>query len=363
MKLKEIENMKLQMVKKVPKIKSAAKDFVSSGSTMVNMGCTGKPNAAFAKGGYYLFVGDSTSGKTFICHCVLAEAANNPNFDDYDLIYDDVENGALMDVEYFYGKKLARRIKAPAYDKDKYPIYSSTVEDMYYGLDDAFKRGRPFIWIEDSMDSLSSKAAEEKFEKQKLAYRKGRKEPGSYGDGKAKINSEKLRQIINKLKKTGSILIIVCQTRDLFESFGFETKTRSGGHALKFYANLELWTSVAKTLKKKIKDVTHEQGIICKVQIKKNRVTGKRRSALLPIYHSHGVDDIGSCVDWLIAQNHWKKSNGLINAKELDIKASYENLISEIEEQELELELKCVVKKVWDNIEEAIKVKRKRKYE
>ena len=120
------------------------KDLLHTGSTMLNLMLSGRPDGGYVRGRYFYFVGDSSSGKTWFTLAALAEAANNPAFDDYRLIYDDVEGGALMDKERYFGNKLAQRIEAPSGTRDN-PEHSDTVESFYFNLDDAFKRREPFI--------------------------------------------------------------------------------------------------------------------------------------------------------------------------------------------------------------------------
>ena len=286
--------------------KPTKNNLLSTGSTMLNLALSDTAQGGFLKGKYYFMVGDSASGKTFLSMTCYAEASINPSFKDYRFIYDNVEDGCLMDIERLFGKETARRIEAPAGTKKK-PEYSYTIEDFYYNLDDAINEKKPFIYILDSMDGLDSEAAGKKFEEQKAAYRKGTETEGSYGDGKAKKNSENLRKALGKIGKTGSILIVLCQTRDNLGS-GWDTKTRSGGRALKFYATCEIWSSHFKTLKKTYKGKDRKIRMTSKLEVKKNRITGKLKTVHVDIYPSYGMDDIGSCVDYLISEGYWKKS-------------------------------------------------------
>ena len=96
---------------KRPKILLDRESALSSGSTLLNLACTDHPDFAFMKGGYYYLVGDSMSGKTWTSLTCFAEACLNPAFKNYQLIFDDVEGGAKMDVEYYFGKEVARRMK------------------------------------------------------------------------------------------------------------------------------------------------------------------------------------------------------------------------------------------------------------
>jgi len=310
-------------------------DLLSTGSALLNLACTNRVEGGFVKGHFFFIVGDSFSGKTFLSLTCLAEASINPFFDDYRFIYDGSERGALMDIEKFFGKKVAERIEPPEEDESG-PVYSYTIEEFYYHVDDALLGEKPFIYILDSMDALSSESEGEKFDKTKEAYRSGKAIAGSYGDGKAKVNSSNLRKLIGPLHDTKSILIILNQTRDDI-GFGFNKKTRSGGHALKFYSTIELWSSVKGRLEKQINGKKRQVGINCKIVIKKNRITGKDTVIEIPIYNSYGIDDIGSCIDFLVDEGVWNKKGKGIVCDRLGptIEGPVEKVIKEIEEKEL----------------------------
>jgi RecA/RadA recombinase len=333
--------------------------LLNSGSTLLNLACSGKPAGAFPVGKYVLLVGDSSSGKTFLSLTCLAEAGINKRFAGYRFIFDAPEDGALMDMQRYFGTAVAKRLEPPKKDADGTPLYSDTIEEFYYNLDDAVEAGSPFIYILDSMDALTSKDESDKFQTQKTASRKGEDAAGSYGDGKAKKNSTGLRKILHKLRTTNSILIIINQTRDNL-GFGFEKKTRSGGRALKFYATLEIWSSIKGKLFKTVNGQKRQIGIISKIDIKKNRLTGRETSVEIPIFYSVGIDDIGSCVDYLLAEKQWPQSKtGKITAQEFDFAGTRDKLIQQIEANDQQSILRGLVAEVWRGIEQSCNVQRK----
>jgi hypothetical protein len=337
--------------------------MLSSGSTILNLACTGNARGAFLMGHYYYMVGDSVSGKTWLTLSALAEASINKHFDNHRFIYDGSEYGALMDIRKFFGLKMAERMETPGVDGEGAPIYSQTIEDFYFNVDDALGDDRPFVYILDSMDALSSDYEGKKFDERKKAKRKGTEAKGDYGDGKAKINSGGIRRILSKLQNTDSILIVVGQTRDNVGGGLFEpSKVHSGGHALKFYATLQLWSSMGGKLKKTVNNKPRQIGIKAKIALKKNRITGRERTVEIPIYHSFGIDDLGSCIDYLVDEGHWKKTKNTIGAKELGLEQTRGYLIKSIEEQELEMDLRETVSDVWQAIDEACSLKRKSRY-
>ncbi len=347
------------MEKKVPaNVRMRRRDLLSTGSTLLNLGISNSPFGGLLKGKYYLFVGDSAAGKTILAMTCFAEASINRHFKDYRLIYDNVEDGMLMDVEGLFGTAAAKRIEPPATKKGQ-PIYSFTIEEFYYHMDDLIKAQKPFIYVLDSMDSLSSEFEGKKFEEHKKAYEDNKTVPGSYGDGKAKKNSENMRQILRGVRDTNSILIILSQTRDNIGGYG---KTRSGGRAMKFYATTEIWVSVIEKHIKTIKGKERDIGIKTRVRIKKNRQTGKTRDVEIDIYPSYGIDDMGGCIEYLISEKYWPKNKQTIDAIGLRVKLTIPKLLEHIEDKNLENEVKAIVGKCWTEIDDLCKLKRKKKY-
>jgi len=329
-----------------------------SGCTLLNLACTGNPSVGFFPGKYYFIVGDSSSGKTFLSMSCFAEAAKNPKFENYRLIYDDVEGGNLFDLKRLFGKKTARRIETPSKDS----MGSSTIEEFYFNAFDAVKKGVPFIYVLDSMDGLSSEAEIEKFEENRKKFAKGSEMSGSYGDGKAKKNSANMRRLMRPLQESGSILIVISQTRDNI-GFGFEQKTRSGGRALKFYACLEIWSSVKGRIKKKVNGIDRQQGVRVQVKVKKNRINGSAVEVEFPIYPSYGIDDISANIQYMVKEGAWKKTGATINATEFEMIGTEQKIVSFIEQYQLQKELAECVGEVWAGVQDQLTLKRKPRYE
>ncbi len=335
-------------------------DLLSTGSTLLNLACTGNPFGGLKRGIYYFLVGDSASGKTFTSMTSFAEATLNKNFEKYRLIDDDVEGGNLINLDNLFNSETSDRIEPPATDDNGEPKNSKTVEEFYYHLDDAIEKSEPFIYVLDSMDGLTSDAELEKFDEHKEAYEKGKEAKGSYGDGKAKKNSEGLRKVLSGLQETGSILVVICQTRDNL-GFGFEKKTRSGGRALRFYAGIEIWSSVVGKIQKEINGKKRVIGTRIKYEIKKNRLTGKLHEVEVDIYPSYGIDDIGSCVDYLVEEKWWEGGTK-IDAKEFSLKLSRDKLIGQIEAEGQQDRLRQIVGDCWKKIDEQCSLKREKRY-
>ena len=339
--------------------------LLSTSSTLLNLLSTRKACGGVPKGKYILLAGDSDTGKTVLAMSILVEAANNPNFADYDLIHDNAEDGVPMaSLVKAIKSKVGDHYQPPRKDKVGVPIHSRTVQDFYDNLKARIALGKPFIYLLDSMDGLDDEQEAKKSEKQRRARETGKQAAGDFGASKAKTNSKELRRCVIGLRKTGSILIIISQLRDnLGFTMGAEKRSRSGGRALKFFARLEVWLNALRQLRKTVRGKQRHVGVLCRAVVKKNHFTGQKGEVEIPIYTDYGVDDLGSCVDFLVDEKEWKKKGKTkIVAKGLNFIGTREALIAHIEAKGLEDKLRAIVERVWLEILEATKPKRKPRY-
>lgn len=339
-----------------------ARDLLGTGSTLLNLACSGRTAGGYPKGKYILLAGVSDSAKTWLALSAFGEATLRDDFDDYRLIYDAPEDGASMDRAFYFGRAVEERIEPPAGTKES-PECSSTVEDFYDYVTDALDDGRPFVYVIDSESALTSRADDLLQRKNKTARRKGRKESGSYETSKPKIHSARLRGVRGRLRESGSILIVISHLRDNI-GFGsrFEPNTRPGGTALKFYSDVEIWTYVRGAIRTEFRDKKRFQGNKILAKVKRSRITGKKAEAEISIYADTGIDDTGDCVNYLINEGHWPVKKGIVTANEFAFQGHAEKLIQKIEEEGKEKVLWRTVKNVWKDIELACSIRRKSRY-
>lgn len=346
----EINEMKAKLRGK-PK-EEIPTQYLSTGSTLLNLALTGKIAKGISCGSYVICVGGSSAGKTFLGMQTLAEAANDPAFDKHDLHYTGPERGEKkMGVEKFFGRKLASRLQVSR---------TCVLEDWYAETIGRFKK-RPTVEVLDSMDALVPRAAV------KQAESDGEK--GSYGTDKARVNSQRLRVAHNHLADHGSILVIISQSR-MNLGFGaqFNPETRSGGTALTFYADGEVWFKVKGKIRKTVLGKPRVVGSVLKVQVKKNRDTGNVPAVDLHHYRSVGFDDLGSCVSWLVEEGAWEgkltQTGQLVkvSAPEFRFTGNPDKLVRKIEEAGRERELRLLVAERWNKIEMESRIERKPRY-
>lgn len=336
--------------------------FLPTGSTQLNLAMTDKVNGGYHLGKMVNLIGDSSSGKTFLAFTAFAEANRLKYFANHRFIKDDPEAADEFDIPKLFGQKTADRIEAPMQDKDGNDVHSSTIEDFLYHVKKALQDERPFIYVLDSLDALTSEADEKKIEAEMKAHEKGTKTAGSYGMEKAKLIGRILRTIVRELKKTNSILIIISQTRDNIDPMVMTKKTRSGGKALKFFATHEIWLANAGKVNKNVKGTNFKLGNNVLAKVTKNKITGKHRQAQFVIYYDYGVDDIASCIDFMVDNNFWTKKKLTISIPELELEGTREKLIRSIEEKGLARKVSKLVEEAWLEMEEKVKLNRKAKY-
>ncbi|MFA5377450.1 MAG: hypothetical protein WC455_16985 [Dehalococcoidia bacterium] len=336
--------------------------FVPTGSALLNLALSDRHDGGYLTGKIVNVIGDSSSGKTFLCLTTLAETAHNPAFDDYLLIYDDAEAASEFNIEKLFGSKTAERIMPPSLDPEE-PGHSHTMMDFQSNIRRLLKGDKPFIYIQDSFDALTTDEELKHAADLQKAHDSGKEAKGTYGMEKAKQASILLRLIAADIKRTKSLVVIISQTRTNIDPMSFQRKTRAGGMALTFYCAAEMWLAVAQKLSIKVNDKNRSVGVVSRIKLTKNKYNGKVREIDTPILYDYGVDDIGSCIDFLVSEGHWSKNaNGGITAGEFGLTATRTKLLDIVDEKGLAGKLHELTQEIWLEIEEKIKSGRKPKY-
>lgn len=341
---------------RVPAVPDA--DLLSTGCTVLNLAFSGRPHGGVPKGAYLYVVGDSGSSKTWLGFNLFAEAARNKHFANHRLIFDNAENGAWFHVADYFGQAVADRIEPPAPNRRG----SETAQEFYFHLVGNARKG-PCIYLLDSMDALDDEKDVEKFEAELSQFEgKSVKVPGSMGMEKAKTNSKNIKKATNPLDDHGSILVIVSQTRAKTNSHIPNQKTRAGGNALKFFAQIEAWTSVRGPLTKSYLGKDREIGALIRYDIQKNRMCGWEGKIDIPFIKGYGFDDLGASVDYLVEEGVWKETAGKITAPEFGFCGAREKLLRHVQDESEEYELARLVAARWKAVTAGAMPYRKPRY-
>lgn len=338
-------------------------NYLSTGLTTLNLQLSNDTRKGIRKGSCVFMVGDSSAGKSFLSSTLAANAVIDEDFDGYQIICDDTENGHMFDMETLFGPRVAGRVTSPDNGNSEF------VEEFYASLNHHLDKG-PCIYILDSQDGLTSKGESGKFDELVKALEKApdakaalKKLGGSYGDGKAKTHSQHLRQAVSRVEQTGSILVIVGQTRDDIQGYAQDGLVWSGGKALKFYSHMMLHLVHKDKIEKTYQGNARQIGINSEVRVIKNRQTGKRTRVRLPIYYSHGLDDVQAAVEWMIGEKQFSKGTMVDTKDELLGKSTMDKLCRDISFDEAKYDrLLELIQQRWDEVETAVAVTRRNKY-
>lgn len=340
------------------------KMLIPSGSTMLNLACSDTATGAYGLGKMSNMIGDSNTGKTVDSITMMAEMAQDSKWDHFEFILDNVEAAqGGMNIERMFGKSLAERMKAPHYGPHG-PRNSAYITDFFGNVGRLLRGKSPFIYVLDSLDSITTE--EEAAMLDQLIDEK--KMDGSFGMGKQKLSSKLLAEICAQIEDHGSYLHIISQTRDNINAGPFQPKNRrSGGRALKFYCWHEIWLAMKGAIKEKKYNRILGYDVVAKVT--KNRETGKVREAEFPLYVSYGIDDIVSCIDFMVENHFWRTRNGGPKGKLFCIPGICENeglplkeAIQIIEGDKLMKDIRMLVEDAWNDIEDEISLDRAPKY-
>lgn len=165
----------------------------------------------FAKGKLYSIDGDTSAGKSTTAYDVIGNSQKK---------YED--KWLLIDKEDSYTPEYGKRLGIN--NEDLIIAAPDTLEDMYELVVEALKSGIFGGILVDSVTSFAPQARHE----------------GSVVMGlEAKINSDKMRLIMNALGESDTCLILILQIRNKIGGYGDPT-TVSGGLSIPFYSHVRI---------------------------------------------------------------------------------------------------------------------------
>jgi RecA/RadA recombinase len=225
---------------------------------------------------------------------------------------------------------------------------------------DKIKEGEYLIYVVDSLDGLSSEAELKKIQEEIAAKKAGKKVKGDYGAQKAKKMSQIFRTVKRKIRKRNCLLIIISQVRENLNATMFQPKHyRTGGKAMDFYALQVFWLAQRSEILRKKTSI----GVLTKIINTKNKVGKPCRSGYAALYFDYGIDHVISNIRYLYGLYTEKGEIRNSKVKWEDVEYTPKALVSYIEDNDLEEELEKRVIKKWNDFEDSIAVKdRKKKY-
>jgi len=250
------------------------KEFVSTGSSVLDLAISNRPNGGVAVGRITEINGLESSGKSLIGTHILAETQKKGGV----AVYIDTETSVSREWLETIGVDVSKLLY----------LHVETVEDIFECIESIISkiresdRERLVSILVDSLAGASTKVEmEADFEKD------------GWATSKAIIVSKAMRKITQMIGRERIALVFTNQLRQKLGVMFGDPWTTSGGKALPFHSSTRIRLKNMGQIKDTSKNVL---GMKCRAQIIKNRLGPPLRHADFNLYFDSGIDDKGS---WL----------------------------------------------------------------
>ena len=250
------------------------KEFISTGSSVLDLAISNRPNGGVAVGRITEINGLESSGKSLIGTHILAETQKKGGI----AVYIDTETSVSREWLETIGVDVSKLLY----------LHVETVEDIFECIESIITkiresdRERLVTILVDSLAGASTKVEmEADFEKD------------GWATSKAIIVSKAMRKITQMIGRERIALVFTNQLRQKLGVMFGDPWTTSGGKALPFHSSTRIRLKNMGQIKDTSKNVL---GMKCRAQIIKNRLGPPLRHADFNLYFDSGIDDMGS---WL----------------------------------------------------------------
>ena len=250
------------------------KDFISTGSSMLDLAIANKPNGGIAVGRITEINGLESSGKSLLGAHILAETQKKDGI----AVYIDTETSVSQEFLDVIGIDMGKMLY----------LHLETVEDIFEAIEEIVTKVREsdkdrLVTI--LVDSLAGATTKVELE---ADFNKD-----GWATAKAIIISKALRKITQMVGRERIALIFTNQLRQKLGVMFGDPWTTSGGKALPFHASTRIRLKNMGQIKDTGKNVL---GMKCRAQIVKNRLGPPLRHADYDMYFDRGIDNYGA---WL----------------------------------------------------------------
>ena len=250
------------------------KEFVSTGSTMLDLAISNKPNGGIAVGRITELNGLESSGKSLLGAHMLAETQKKGGV----AVYIDTETAVSTEF-----------LSAIGIDVDNMLyLHLETVEDIFHAIEEIVAKVREsdkdrlVTILVDSLAAASTNVEmEADFDKD------------GWATSKAIIISKAMRKITQMIGRQQIALVFTNQLRQKLGVMFGDPWTTSGGKALPFHSSTRIRLKNTGQIKDKKNNTI---GMKMRAQVIKNRLGPPMRHADFELYFETGIDDDGS---WL----------------------------------------------------------------
>ena len=250
------------------------KEFVSTGSTMLDLVISNKPHGGIAVGRITELNGLESSGKSLLGAHMLAETQKKGGVAVY------IDNETAVSTEFL--SSIGVDVESMLY------LHLETVEDIFSAIEEIVAKVREsdkdrlVTILVDSLAAASTKVElDAEFDKD------------GWATSKAIILSKAMRKITQMIGRQKIALVFTNQLRQKLGVMFGDPWTTSGGKALPFHASTRIRLKNLGQIKDSKKNTI---GMKMRAQVIKNRLGPPMRHADFELYFETGIDDEGS---WL----------------------------------------------------------------
>ena len=250
------------------------KDFVSTGSTMLDLAISNKPDGGIAVGRITELNGLESSGKSLLGAHMLAETQKKGGV----AVYIDTETAVSTEFLSAIGVDVESMLY----------LHLETVEDIFHAIEEIVAKVREsdkdrlVTILVDSLAAASTNVEmEADFDKD------------GWATSKAIIISKAMRKITQMIGRQQIALVFTNQLRQKLGVMFGDPWTTSGGKALPFHSSTRIRLKNTGQIKDKKNNTI---GMKMRAQVIKNRLGPPMRHADFELYFETGIDDDGS---WL----------------------------------------------------------------
>ena len=250
------------------------KEFISTGSTMLDLAISNRPDGGIAVGRITELNGLESSGKSLIGAHILAETQKKGGV----AVYIDTETA--VSTEFL--EAIGLDVESMLY------LHLETVEDIFSAIEEIVAKVREsdkdrlVTILVDSLAAATTKVElEAEFDKD------------GWATSKAIILSKAMRKITQMIGRQKIALVFTNQLRQKLGVMFGDPWTTSGGKALPFHSSTRIRLKNVGQIKDKNNNTI---GMKMKAQVIKNRLGPPMRHADFELYFESGIDNEGS---WL----------------------------------------------------------------
>jgi recombination protein RecA len=274
-------------------------DWVSTGSSILDLAISNRPNGGLGYGIICEIFGPSASSKSLIAAHVLANTQKQGGL----AVLFDTENAVgMLDFYRSFGLDVERAIYS-----DKLRALEEIFTTIAIIIERQIAAGedKPVTIVVDSVMGATTLAELE------ADYAKE-----GWATGKSIILSQAMRKITSLMVGRKILIIFINQVRSkLGVQFGDNTTT-SGGFAIGFHSSVRLKTKLEQKLY--YPNTKDEYGNTVKVTVIKNRLGPPGRSAKFDITYESGIDDMSSWLEALKDFGFLKQSGAWYSYESVD---------------------------------------------